>query len=445
MSTPPETGTVLDFFVEWAADRLERDTVDPQLPLTSLGLDSVKAAELMTILEDRFDTEITAEDIFDGLSLADVADLAARSGNAQTPGTAEPGFPAADRPRGREVDFSLLFFSSDAQRASQGRYRLLLDSARFADTHGFRAMWLPERHFHKFGGLYPNPSVLGAALAATTERVRIRAGSVVLPLHNPIRVAEDWSVVDNLSHGRVDLAFATGWNADDFVLAPDNYADRVEITRAGIDTVQRLWRGESVSLRTGAGEERAVRIFPAPVQPSLPTWLTCSGGVERFEMAGALGVNILTALLFQEVDELAEKLAAYRAARAKHGHDADSGTVTVMLHTFVGSDEAQVRKTVEGPFKSYLEDSVDLWRRGSEALESLDAKTRAKVLDFAFERYYRNNGLFGTPESAAAMVARLREIGVDEIACLIDFGIPDAEVLAGLETLAQLKTVALSK
>lgn len=430
MSTSPGTATVLDFFVEWAADRLEREEVDPHSPLTSLGLDSVKAAELMTILEDRYDTEITAEEIFDGLSLADVAEKATRQGNGRTPG--------------KTLDFSLLFFSSDAQRQAASRYHLLLESARFADAHGLRAVWLPERHFHSFGGLYPNPSVLGAALAAVTERVRIRAGSVVLPLHNPIRVAEDWSVVDNLSNGRVDLAFATGWNADDFVLAPDNYAERVEITRSGIETVQRLWRGESVSLPTGAGEQRSIRIFPAPVQPSLPTWLTCSGGIERFEMAGALGVNILTALLFQQVDELAEKLAAYRAARAAHGHDADAGTVTVMLHTFVGADEATVRRTVEGPFKTYLEDSVDLWRRGSEALESLDEKTRAKVLDFAFERYYRNNGLFGTPDSTAPMVARLREIGVDEIACLIDFGIPDAEVLAGLASLAQLKSVALS-
>ena len=79
------------------------------------------------------------------------------------------------------------------------RYRLLLEGARFADRHGFAAVWTPERHFHAFGGLYPNPAVTGAALAAITERIGIRAGSVVLPLHNPIRVAEEWSVVDNLS------------------------------------------------------------------------------------------------------------------------------------------------------------------------------------------------------------------------------------------------------
>ena len=103
---------------------------------------------------------------------------------------------------------------------SSDRYRLLLEGAKFADTHGFAAVWTPERHFHEFGGLYPNPALTSAAVAVVTEHVEIRAGSVVLPLHNPIGVAEDWAVVDNLSNGRVGLSFASGWHANDFALAP---------------------------------------------------------------------------------------------------------------------------------------------------------------------------------------------------------------------------------
>src|SRR6266516_270427 len=114
------------------------------------------------------------------------------------------------------MDFSLFFFA-DSGAAGGGGYELLLESARFADTHGFTAVWTPERHFHPFGGLYPNPAVTGAAVAAVTERIQIRGGSVVLPLQNPIRVAEEWSVVDNLSKGRVAVSFASGWQINDFV------------------------------------------------------------------------------------------------------------------------------------------------------------------------------------------------------------------------------------
>ncbi|MFE6858209.1 MupA/Atu3671 family FMN-dependent luciferase-like monooxygenase [Nocardia sp. NPDC057668] len=443
MSEPRDDADTTDFFLDWARARLGLESVDPSTPLTALGLDSVKAAELLTILEDRFGIEVSAEDIYGGMCVADLAAAVADHGSpAAQAVAAATGQTGRARQPGAGMDLSLFFFASDAQHHDSQRYRLLLDSARFADTHGFAAIWLPERHFHTFGGLYPNPAVLAAALAASTRRIRIRAGSVVLPLHHPVRVAEDWSVVDNLSDGRVDIAFATGWNADDFVLAPDNYADRVAFTRSGMDTVKQLWRGEPIELPNGAGESRSVRIFPAPIQPELTTWLTCSGGVERFEMAGESGANVLTALLFQSVDELADKITAYRKARASHGHGA--GKVTVMLHTFVGADEAAVRQTVRDPFKTYLADSVDLWRRGAEALDKLDDRSRNKVLDFAFERYYRESGLFGTPESALPMVESLHRAGADEIACLIDFGVPVPTVLDGLESLATLANKARS-
>jgi alkanesulfonate monooxygenase SsuD/methylene tetrahydromethanopterin reductase-like flavin-dependent oxidoreductase (luciferase family) len=80
---------------------------------------------------------------------------------------------------------SLFFVSADSADQQDGKYRMLLDSAKIADEHGFAAIWTPERHFQRFGGLYGSPSVTGAALAVTTKRISIRAGSVVFPLQNP--------------------------------------------------------------------------------------------------------------------------------------------------------------------------------------------------------------------------------------------------------------------
>src|SRR5256712_12247213 len=74
------------------------------------------------------------------------------------------------------MHFSLFYFASGGNEQRADQYRLLLDGARFADRHGFAAVWTPERHFHSFGGLYPNPSVSAAAIAAITERIQIRAG-----------------------------------------------------------------------------------------------------------------------------------------------------------------------------------------------------------------------------------------------------------------------------
>jgi len=82
----------------------------------------------------------------------------------------------------KKPQFSLFFFSADSAERDRNKYELLLESAKFADAHGFTAVWTPERHFQRFGGLYGSPSVTGAALAVLTKRIATRAGSVVLPL-----------------------------------------------------------------------------------------------------------------------------------------------------------------------------------------------------------------------------------------------------------------------
>src|SRR6185436_15581203 len=145
------------------------------------------------------------------------------------------------------MQFSLFYFASNEEQTTTDRYRLLMEGAKYADQHHFAAVWTPERHFHAFGGLYPNPSVVSAALATITERVQIRSGSVVLPLHHPIRVAEEWALVDNLSNGRVGISFASGWHPSDFVLRPENHADAKKILMRDIEVVRRLWRGEKVA------------------------------------------------------------------------------------------------------------------------------------------------------------------------------------------------------
>jgi natural product biosynthesis luciferase-like monooxygenase protein len=187
------------------------------------------------------------------------------------------------------------------------------------------------------------------------------------------------------------------------------------------------------------GKETEIKVYPLPKQRELSVWMTCSGGKERFIEAGALGLNILTALLFQPIEELAEKIALYRDSRAKHGHDPEAGHVTLMLHTFVGEDIEVVRNQVREPFTEYLKNSVDLWRQDSKNLDDLTEKEREDLLAYAFERYFQTSALFGTPDTCLARVTRLREIGVNEIACLIDFGVDMDAVMEALYSLKRLK------
>lgn len=353
------------------------------------------------------------------------------------------------------MQFSLFYFACDEAGHGKDRYRLLIEGARFADAHEFEAVWTPERHFHPFGGLYPNPSLTSAALAMVTERIQLRAGSVVLPLHHPVRVAEEWSVVDNLSKGRVGISFASGWHSNDFVFAPENYPDRHFVMAQQLEIVRKLWRGQSVKSANGAGEEVEVKIFPRPVQPELPVWITASGCLDTFRLAGELGANLLTHLLGQTIGELAAKIAVYREAWNETDHREGSGHVTLMLHAFVGENFQTIQETVREPFRAYLKSSVDLTRKtrrdirplspcpkngASSALNREPARSEIEpVLDYAFHRYLAENGLFGTPDTCVQTVERLANIGVDEIACLIDFGVEANLVLRNLPFLNEVR------
>jgi natural product biosynthesis luciferase-like monooxygenase protein len=335
--------------------------------------------------------------------------------------------------------FSLMFFSALGSETPQpGLYDLIHDAAAIADQGGFRAIWMPERHFHVFGGPYPDPAVLAASLARNTGRLRLRAGSVVLPLHHPASIAEAWSVVDNLSGGRVDIAFGSGWNPNDFVLAPDAFARRREIMMAGVETVRRLWRGEALDLPDGKGATISTRILPRPLQPELPVWLSSTGSADTFRSAGACGGNILTMLIGGDLDDLAGKITLYREARREAGLDPAGGTITLMLHTLMHRDEDLVRRVVRAPFLDYVRSSLDLQRHGSEAGTALTEEQRERMVGFAYERYTRSAALFGTPDSCGPLIARVAAAGVNEIACLVDFGVESRLVLEGIEQLATL-------
>jgi len=363
-------------------------------------------------------------------------------------GSAVPDMPADELPddaawREREVErainFGLYFFSDDGSKNNDDKYRLLLESAKFADRHGFTAVWTPERHFQAFGGLYPNPSVLSAALAMITSRVQIRAGSVALPLHHPVRVAEEWSLVDNLSRGRVAVSYASGWHPNDFLFAPAAYEQRKEVMFRHIETIRKLWRGEPVEFAGVDGSPIEISILPKPVQAQLPIWLTTAGNPETWNRAGEIGANVLAALPGYALEDLKALIKQYREARANHGHDPQAGIVTMMVHTFVGDSNQSVKEKVRIPFTHYLRTYFKQFEQIQANQAELTDADKDALMAAAFDQYFQDRTLFGTPGKCVRLVEKLSELGVDELACLIDFGVDTDSVLESLNHLDELR------
>ena len=164
---------------------------------------------------------------------------------------------------------------------------------------------------------------------------------------------------------------------------------------------------------------------------------------------------MLTHLLGQSVEEVADKIKIYHDALRGAGHDPADHRVTVMLHSYLAETRAEAEEIARAPMKDYLRSAAGLIKQYAWAfpafkkpagttnpfeidLEGLSAEEMDAILEFAFQRYFNDSGMFGTVADGLARAEQLKRIGVDEIACLIDYGIPTDKVMAGLKPLADV-------
>jgi natural product biosynthesis luciferase-like monooxygenase protein len=263
-------------------------------------------------------------------------------------------------------------------------------------------------------------------------------------LQNALRVAEEWAMIDNLSNGRVALAAASGWHVNDFVLSPGTYVKRYDDMYQKIAMIQKLWRGEKVQLENGAGVLIDVGILPAPIQKELPIWLTGQSD-DSFYNAGKLGFNVLTAnfALRHDLKEFVRKAQIYR--EAIHTHHGRRGHITLMAHTFAGENDDETKAIARPAMARYIKVNIEMQK--DHSLGARENRGFSQVSEREIEVMIRtqvNNDLHsplsfvGTLDHCAQQAERLNQSGVDEVACLIDFGIGIEDVMASLRRLSVL-------
>ncbi|NJM32163.1 MAG: LLM class flavin-dependent oxidoreductase [Limnobacter sp.] len=338
--------------------------------------------------------------------------------------------------------FSISFFGNISESADI--WDLIVESAQFADQQGFEALWLPERHFSAFGGFSPNPALLAAAVARQTKRLRLCAGSCVLPLHHPARVAEEWALVDQLSGGRTGVAFASGWHVHDFIFQPGTVLTKEKSgMEKGIEQNPTICgKAKAVTFEDGRNNPVEIRTFPQPVQAEIPFWIAALGNPETFAHAGRINAGILTNFIDQDLEKLSGNIEVYRRARASADLDPNGGKITVLIHTFLSETCQAAIDIARKPLTNYLASSLKLSQKTlnaqAESIE-LSQEDQDYLLASAVNRYIEKNALIGSPEKALGLINALSQIGVTEIACFIDFGIDASTILKHLPHIAHLK------
>ena len=166
--------------------------------------------------------------------------------------------------------------------------------ALYADQLGMHSAWIGEHHFNSLGVL-SCPDLVLAFIAAQTRHIRLAPAVTVLPLHHPIRVAEQWASLDLLSHGRVDFAAGRGYDAREYAPFNVDFADNQGIFEEGMELVRRLWSAdERISHHGKHYSFDDVRITPKPVQRPLPAYVA-SFSKPSIELAARLDCGLIVA------------------------------------------------------------------------------------------------------------------------------------------------------
>ncbi len=166
--------------------------------------------------------------------------------------------------------------------------------ALWADKLGMHSAWIGEHHFNSLGVL-SCPDIVLAYIAANTTRIRLAPAVTVLPLHHPIRVAEQWATLDLLSGGRVDFAAGRGYDRREYLPFRASFDDNQEIFEEGLELVRRLWAADGrISHHGKYYSFDDVRITPKPIQRPVPTYVA-SFSKPSIELAARLGCGLIVA------------------------------------------------------------------------------------------------------------------------------------------------------
>ena len=319
----------------------------------------------------------------------------------------------------------------------------VLDQIVLAEDLGFGSVWIAEHHGSRYGSV-PNPAVLGAAIASRTSRIGIGAGVSVLPFHHPIRVAEDYALLDVISNGRLKFGCGRGYQPKEFAAFGVELTNSRDIFQESLDIIRGLWENETFSYRGKFYAFDDFALNPRPVQESVPIWMVASS-TDSYPLAAANRVQILTqASVRQTVEELRENVATARAAYADLGFAPEDVDIVMNIPVHLeetteraeavardrlawqfqqmralspGADGSPIPKGYES-YKKYGPVDTSPVEGGGNSAWSFSALNESKVV------------LVGTPDEAKSHLEVLKnDIGIDHVMCCMRFGGMDHEAV----------------
>lgn len=232
-------------------------------------------------------------------------------------------------------------------------YEAMIAEVVAAERLGFDGAWFAEHRVPGFA--FGNPAMMIAACARQTRRIRLGASVSLLPLNNPVRIAEDYAMADVLSGGRLDFGVGRGLYKYDYDAANVPMAESRERFDENLAIVRALWTGDSVTYHGRWTTLEGHALGPRPVQrPMPPIWVAAIRTEASYAWAGAQGFNLLVApFFFPQAEEQIRLLDIYRDNLVRHGHDPRRFEIGAVYHLFCAGSQDEVARYADPALARY--------------------------------------------------------------------------------------------
>jgi alkanesulfonate monooxygenase SsuD/methylene tetrahydromethanopterin reductase-like flavin-dependent oxidoreductase (luciferase family) len=332
-------------------------------------------------------------------------------------------------------------FETRQGRSQAEAFREGFELVEAADAWGLDGVWLGEMHFNPARSVLGAPIVVASSIATRTRRLRVGMAVQVLPLNNPLRIAEEAATVDHISAGRFDFGIGRSGSPRAYDLYGIPYAESQARFREALEIILEAWKGERFSYRGKYYHFENAIVSPRPYQQPHPPIRMAATTEETFPRVGEMGLPIFVGLRGMDILELRAHLQAYRKAWQEAGH-AGHGDVFVRMPVYAGTTE---QGTVEDPHDSimyYFSRQADLTRSAVGRAGTGPAERRQeraeRLSTLSYEAILHTKVAFGTAAGLIDRLSQLRdELGLEGIVAELDAGgqIPAEHVKRSLHIL----------
>jgi natural product biosynthesis luciferase-like monooxygenase protein len=339
------------------------------------------------------------------------------------------------------MKFGMLhLFENPIEKSEHQTVKEQLDIMRAAEDLGFDSIWPAEHHFTEYG-YCTSPALTLAAIASVTKRIRLGTGVVVLPFHNPIRVAEDYAMLDLMSDGRVDFGVGRGYQPVEYKGFQVEQTKSRGIFNESLEIIMQAWTQERVNFKGVHFNIEDQPVRPKPLQkPHPPVWV--AGLTDAtFSMIGKWGFNLLCAPVFGFQGKSAEALLEdYRRALREAGHDPATKEIAALTMVYCGETTAQARRdfadAVMWYYRTIAKYVAPPPEQGAVKTYELYAKTRQLAETVSWNELLAAGAVIcGDRDHCVEQIAKIEKTyGVTQVLCWTRLGgLDHRKVLRSLE------------